>query len=213
MRFLRRAVAAIRRSVALWLLRRLGRPADPWERLDVSVALHHYGAGIQGDFPAYLASPSGTSARSLDEIQRWLLDCAYQSDAEQFGRGYWQHVGEFETRRAGNCVDHAVWAWRKLVDIGVDATLVTGWRLPIARPLRRHAWVTFRDDSGEYLLETVAWSKEDMLHPLPTARLRYRPEFGVDRSARRFTYAGVLLTIREREGIDPLPPEDLAATG
>ena len=74
-------------------------------------------------------------------------------------------------------------------------------------------WVTFRDDYGEYLFETVASSSAAMLIPLAEARLEYRPEYGVNQHGHRFTYAGALLTIRERLGIDLLPPEAVEATG
>jgi hypothetical protein len=207
MTFLRRALWRVYMPIVLWFLRRLGPPPDPWEPLDVRMPLHHYGSGVQCDFPAYLADPSTVSARSLAEIQEWLLGCHYQTDKDQFGRDHWQHASEFESRRVGDCDDHALWAWRKLIELGVDATLVVGWCLPITRPLSRHAWVTFRDESGEYLFETATSSREEMLRPLAEARTHYRPEYGVDRHGRRFTYAGALLSLRAQLGIDPLPPE------
>lgn len=189
-----------------WLLRRLGPPSDPWEPLDVRMPLHYYGSGVQCDFPAYLAGPSSVSVRSVVDIQEWLLGCDYQTDTEQFGRDHWQHAIEFESRRVGDCDDHALWAWRKLLELGVDATLVVGWCLPIKRPLSRHVWVTFRDDSCEYLFETATSEREEMLLPFSEVGTRYRPEYGVDRRGRRFTYAGALLSLREQLGIDPLPP-------
>lgn len=207
MTFLRRALWRVYVPIFHWFLRRLGPPSDPWEPLDVRMPLHYYGSGVQYDFPAYLADPSTVSVHSLAEIQEWLLGCHYQTDTEQFGRDHWQHASEFESSRVGDCDDHALWAWRKLIELGVDATLVVGWCLPITRPLSRHVWVTFRDESGEYLFETATSSREEMLRPLDEARAYYRPEYGVDRHGRRFTYAGALLSLREQHGIDPLPPE------
>jgi predicted transglutaminase-like cysteine proteinase len=32
-----------------------------------------------------------------------------------------EHPGAFERRRRGDCEDFALWAWRKLAEVGVDA--------------------------------------------------------------------------------------------
>jgi hypothetical protein len=213
MTVIRRVVAAVLGPPIRWVLRRLPPPDDPWERLEVRMALELYGSGVQYDFPRYLAGASSVSVASVEEVQEWLLGCEYQTDTEQFGRDHWQHPSEFEMRRVGDCDDFAVWAWRKLIELGIDATLVTGRRLPIRRPLSRHAWVTYRDQAGEYLFEAVARARSRMVVPLSEAKAGYRPEYGVDRTGRRFTYSGAMFSIREREGIDPLPAECLEATG
>lgn len=212
MKILRRSLFHLSRPLFRWILRRLGPPDDPWERVPYRPPLERFGEGLQGDFPSYLAGPSAVAMQSIDSIQEWLLDCVYQSNEEQFGNSHWQRVHEFEERRAGNCADHALWTWRKLGEMGIEATLVTGWRVPLERPFTRHAWVTFRDATGEYLFETVATSKEDMVRPFAAARDEYRPEYGVDGTGRRFAYTGALLAIRENEGIDPLPPDTVAPT-
>lgn len=205
MTLFRRAFATVLGPAFRWALRRLPPPDDPWERLRTRMALRHYGPGVQYDFPAYLAGPSAVQVGTLDELQEWFLGCAFVPDDEQFGRDHWQHPSEFEMRRAGDCDDFAVWAWRKLVDLEMDATLVAGHYLPTWRPGGGHVWVTFRDSTGEHLFETVARTKAAMVRPLAAVRDRYRPEYGVDRAGRRFSYVGALLSLREREGIDPPP--------
>ena len=185
------------------LYRRLIRAipvADPWEELSVSLALHHYADGLRDDFPVYLRGPTNVQVSSVDDIKEWLLGCSYKSDREQFGREYWPHLLEFEERRVGDCDDYAIWAWRKLVDLGLDARLVVGKCLPIEDPLIGHVWVVYRDTDRFYLFDGTA-SRAGMIRPLEDARGEYRPEYGVDRGGRRYAYAGALLTLKERDGI------------
>jgi hypothetical protein len=39
---------------------------------------------------------------------------------------FWQHPSTFERLRTGDCEDFAVWAWRKLIELGYDVDLVAG---------------------------------------------------------------------------------------
>ena len=55
----------------------------------------------------------------------------------------------------------------------------------------RHAWVIFRDASGEHLLDGVERSIDRMIRPLPDVRALYEPQVGVDAQARRFAFAGL----------------------
>ena len=208
----RRAFRGVLDPVYRWLLRRVPADFDPWQRVDKEMHLRHYGPGVQHDFPGYLEGPSSVRVRTIADIQTWLLGCTYLSDDRQFGRDHWQHASEFERRRQGDCDDFALWAWRKLVELGYDATLVAGCSVPRRRPLSRHAVVTFRDSTGEWLLEATATKRQAMLRPFAEARASFRPEYGVDRHGRRFTYAGFMISMRENEGIDPLPPETTGST-
>jgi hypothetical protein len=174
------------------------------------MALHHYADGLLDDFPVYLRGPSNVRVSSVEEIKEWLLGCSYQTDRDQFGREYWQHLLEFEDRRVGDCDDYAIWAWRKLVDLGFDARLVVGKTLPIANALLGHAWVVYRDRDRSYLFDGTA-SPSEMIRPLDEAKSEYRPEYGVDRGGKRYTYAGAVLSLKERDNI-PKHPSD-APTG
>jgi hypothetical protein len=185
------------------LFKRLARAipvADPWEELSVSLPLKYYADGLQDDFPVYLRGPSNIAAQSLDEICDWLDQCTYQTDREQFGREHWQHLLEFEDRRVGDCDDYAIWAWRKLIDLGYDARLVVGKSLPIANPLIGHVWVVYRAEDRLYLLDGTA-ARDSMVRSLDDARTEYRPEYGADARGRRYAYSGALLTLKERDGI------------
>jgi hypothetical protein len=90
---------------------------------------------------------------------------------------------------------------------------VTGRCLPSAPGDSRHAWVVFRKDDETYVLNAVAKRFPDMVRRLADVRDQYRPEFGVDRSRRRFTYAGYLLTLLERDLRGPAVPSQTPARG
>jgi len=178
---------------------RFTAPEDPWERIEGPVRLGLYGSGSRHDFAWYFEGPSSVTVNSVNEIQDWLLGCSYKRDPDLFNEpDFWQHPRTFEELRKGDCEDYAVWAWRKLVELGYDADLVTGHVLPITPAVSGHAWVVFRTDGIEYVLDPVVRTKARMVRPLADVRNEYRPEFGVDRNKRRFAYGGFLLTLRER---------------
>ena len=115
----------IRRAFA-WLVYPVGRllvqimpEDDPWERLSVAPRLHMYGSGARLDFPKYLGGPSTVAVTSIEHIQNWLLGCRYERDEVLFAEPYFgQHPTTFEHLRAGDCEDFALWAWRKLIELG-----------------------------------------------------------------------------------------------
>lgn len=181
---------------------------DPWERLNYRVPVKRYGPGSIHDFAWYFEGTSVVATSSIDEIQEWLVGCEYVSDPDLFRvADYWQHPQTFEQIRRGDCEDHALWAWRKLIELGYDADLVEGRCLPWTpeRPDadRPHVWVIFRREGGAFLLEATSKSKDEMIRPLADASSRYRPELGVDRHRRRFAFGGAIVTIREREFARP----------
>lgn len=140
---------------------------------------------------------------SLDEIQDWLLQCEYARDEALFNESdFWQHPRTFEQLRRGDCEDHALWAWRKLVELGLEAELVSGTVLRggdgDGMPSRgAHVWVLLRRGDETIVFETVAKTRERMLRPLASVRDRYRPEFGVDRKGHRFAFNGAIISFRE----------------
>jgi hypothetical protein len=175
---------------------------DPWERVDIKVPLRSYGLGSVNDFAWYFEGDSSVTVATIDDIQQWLLACEYVRDPDLFNEAdFWQHPRTFEQIRRGDCEDHALWAWRKLIELGYDADLVAGRSLPWVpgRHERGHAWVVFRHEGETYLFETATKSRAHMVRPLSTVASGYRPEFGVDRTRTRFAYNGVLITMRERE--------------
>jgi predicted transglutaminase-like cysteine proteinase len=124
-------------------------------------------------------------------VRDWLLGCDYASDDALFReRDFWQHPLTFEQLRRGDCEDHALWGWRKLVELGLDAELVIGRTIADDARAVAHAWVLYRDGSERYLLDSVCRSREHALLPLASCAHRYLPEWSVDGAFVRYAYAG-----------------------
>ena len=204
---IRRALRAVLRPLFVALLRRFP-PADPWERIEQALPLRSYGSGARFEFAWYFDGDSAIAVASLDDVRAWLAECEYVTDPHLFQEGdFWQHPRTFEQLRKGDCEDHAIWAWRKLLDLGYDADLVVGRCLPWKPGEGRHAWVVFRDAEGaEYLFETVA-KGEGAIRPLGEVRERYLPEVGVARDRRRFAYSGYLIAMRRWHLGGEQPPD------
>ena len=176
------------------LLLRVIPKRDPWMRVSRGVPLSLYGKGSQRDFGWYLEGESTVRVGSVEEIQDWLLACEYVDDRELFNeQDFWQHPRTFEHLRRGDCEDHALWAWRKLVELGVDAELVSG-----QHDNGSHVWVLFTHNGELHLFETVAKSRAAMIRPVSSVRDIYRPEVSVNSKRQRFAYHGYLWTLRER---------------
>jgi hypothetical protein len=125
---------------------------SPWERVPMDVPVTAFGPGSAAPFARYFEDESRVQVASVDDIVAWLARCEYMSDADQFHeRDVWQQPSSFERRQRGDCEDFALWAWRKLAEIGVDAEFfvgrVTGGGDPAVQ--RQHAWIVFRVDGDE----------------------------------------------------------------
>jgi hypothetical protein len=166
---------------------------DAWRSVPHDVPLTLYGSGnLVDDFRFYLEGPSRISVKSTDEICRWLRKCQYQTDAALFGRDdYWQHPGGFEALRRGDCEDHALWAWRKLVELGHKTELVIGRsRWVEATHDGLHAWVVYTEKGNRFLFEAAAKSRREMIKPLVEVSGQYKPYASVDQNLQRHLYAG-----------------------
>jgi hypothetical protein len=195
----RRAAARVREWVRRVILARLSI-GNAWERWEYGVPPAAFGRGSQHDFGWYFEGESAVPVTSVGEIQDWLLLCDYANDAALFHESdFWQHPCTFEELRRGDCEDHAIWAWRKLVELGMDADLVSGTVLHDDGVRGGHVWVMLRNASGTFVMECVAKAKELMLRPLAEVRAVYRPEFGVDRDRRPYVFNGALLAMRDRD--------------
>ncbi len=105
----------------------LGLPESPWERLKMDVPAIAFGPGSRCQFGHYFEGRSAVQVATVDDIVDWLNTCEYASDAEQFNdRDVWQEPCAFEQRRRGDCEDFALWAWRKLGELGLDAEFFVG---------------------------------------------------------------------------------------
>src|SRR6185436_5661257 len=109
--------------------------------------------------------------------------CEYVTDLEQFNqRDFWQHPGVFEQRRRGDCEDFALWAWRKLAEVGVDAEFCVGRVICAGEPQvdRQHAWVVYRVEGIAFLFEPAARTPSRMIRLLDEAMDEYVPHFAVN---------------------------------
>ena len=179
------------------LTRRLSRKSqDPWEHIRTDVPVEAFGPGSRHDFTWYFEGESSVKVATLEEIQDWLLQCEYTHDPELFNeKDFWQHPRTFEKLRQGDCEDHALWAWRKLVELGIDAEFVCGrvaWPDDEQSRGRYHAWVVFRRDADTFVMEATCKTKEKMIRPLAEVRTQYLPSVGVDAKRERFAFIGAL---------------------
>jgi hypothetical protein len=140
----------------------------------------------------YLEGDTEVDADQLADLRAWLEDCEYAHDSLEFGHvDYWSHPNEFETRRRGDCDDHAVWAWREMQRLGIDAELVVGLApAPGLRPAQAHAWVRFEAFDETWNFETTAKGDGGCLLPVDeAARWGYVPWFGIDQDLQVWSYS------------------------
>jgi hypothetical protein len=189
------------------MLHRLARwsseGADPWDRLSLpfEVPLRTFGRGSYRPFPWYFEGESVVQVTSINDICDWLIECEYTRDPALFNApDFWQHPRTFEQLREGDCEDHAIWAWRKLVELGFEAELMCGAWQPPDDTGRGHAWVRFRKENQEFVFEAVGTSREQMVRPLADAKAEYIPHAGVDHKFQRFAYVGYFRSRGRYEG-------------
>ena len=215
---MRRYFHGLLRRLLSWLVRLTGRSQSPWKRLSLPVPIGAFGPGSRREFAQYFQGESHVRVESIDEIVEWLLNCQYMTDAILFNeRDFWQHPNTFEQLRRGDCEDFALWAWRKLTDIGIDAEFCVGRVVRGDEPGvdRQHAWVVYRVDGVAFLFEPAAASRQWMIRQLAEAMDDYVPHFAVDSRLRTFAFRGYVLDgdrpartrTRSREGTEGQPGE------
>ena len=152
---------------------------------------------------------------SVEDICRWLNSCKYVHDREQFDEhDFWLHPVEFEVTRKGDCEDHALWAWRKLNEIGMPAEFVRGEATSPEHGFEgAHAWVQFTMCDCLYVMEATAkGSQRRMIIPHHVAKQYYCPEVSVDGNFKTYTYADSVETLRAKLS-DPAAAEQSTASG
>jgi transglutaminase-like putative cysteine protease len=165
------------------LASRLAGRESPWERVPMRVPATAFGPGSCQPFAEYFAGESCVRVRSIDDIVTFLQTCEYVSDIELFHTpDFWQHPRDFEKLRRGDCEDFALWAWRKLAELGIDADFCVGRVICDDQPEvdRQHAWVVYRVDGTEFLFEPAAQTPSRMIRPLADAMGDYVPHFAVN---------------------------------
>ena len=85
----------------------------------------------------------------MAEIEIFLVGCRYLSDRKtRSQKDFWEPPDIFEKRRAGDCEDHAIWAWRQLHELGYKTRFVIG-----TCNGGGHAWVHIFANGRAYLME------------------------------------------------------------
>lgn len=186
------------RSARLTVARGFGAAESPWERLPMAVPPAAFGPGSRTEFPRYFEGESRVPVASIDDIVDWLGTCEYVTDLEQFREGdVWQEPCAFERRQRGDCEDFALWAWRKLAEIGVDAEFYVGRVQCGGDPAaaRQHAWIVYRADREEVLFEPAARDRQRMIQPLAAVKDAYVPHFAIDRRFATSAFVGCLRSL------------------
>jgi hypothetical protein len=180
-------------SPLLRLAARLIGRESAWERLRIPVPPGAFGPGSERPFAQYFEGESLVRVASIEEIVAWLRTCEYVSDVELFRkRDVWQHPSAFEHRRRGDCEDFALWAWRKLGELGIDADFCVGRVVSTDRPDidYQHAWVVYRIDGTAFLLEPAARTPTRTIRLLADAMGQYVPHFAVNHRFETHAFVG-----------------------
>ncbi|MGH9144392.1 MAG: hypothetical protein ACRD2I_24900 [Vicinamibacterales bacterium] len=191
------------RTVCLSMACSLGLSESPWERVPMEVPATAFGPGSRCQFSHYFEGDSCVTAHSIDDIVGWLTTCEYISDVEQFHEpDVWQDPCAFERRQRGDCEDFALWAWRKLTEVGLEAEFFVGRVLgddqaPIDR---QHAWVVYRAGDDAYLFEPAARDRQQMIQPWSAVKDCYVPHFAVDHRFVTSAFVGCILDSHRQAG-------------
>jgi hypothetical protein len=168
---------------------------SPWERIPMDVPATAFGQGSRSQFTEYFSGDSLVAVSSVEDIIAWLGTCEYVSDLEQFHeRDVWQRPSDFERVQRGDCEDFALWAWRKLIEIGVDAEFFVGRVVCSSDPpiARQHAWIVYRSDDEVYLFEPAARDRPCMIQPWSAVKDDYIPHFAVNGRGVTSAFVGCL---------------------
>ncbi len=165
---------------------------DVWKKTKKKLPKEAFGRANLHDWNWYLEGRSTVEVKSAKEIVDWLRGCKYVGDSVLFNeKDFWQHPVTFENLRKGDCEDHALWAWRKLKELGIPAEFVCGRSGPAsAKGNHGHAWIHVELSGKQYLMETVANSRQPMTFLLDDVRQNYCPALSVDTDLNTYRYGG-----------------------
>ncbi len=171
-----------------------GAHPDPWNKREAFIPRQDFGKGLVHDFPWFFKGESNVHVKKIKDICIWLSRCKYVLDEVLFlEEDFWQHPVTFEATRKGDCEDHALWAWRKLVELGVHAELVAG-KAKLndehhSGDATGHCWVIFRRNGGKWrVMECTAKNRDKLiLTPEETAKTHF-PEVSVDGNFKKYRF-------------------------
>ena len=165
--------------------------ANYWHQLQIVVPYRKFGLGSVRPFSWYFEGESSVKLKKYSEVFKWLTKCKYKKDAALFGRpDVWQHPLDFEKLQKGDCDDHALWAWRKLIELDIEARFVCGsWKE--RDKLIPHAWVIFKkpEKKSWHIIECTAKNSKQMFLTEKEAENKYFPELSVDKDYKTYRFA------------------------
>ncbi|MEM9133033.1 MAG: hypothetical protein AAF962_25930 [Actinomycetota bacterium] len=146
-----------------------------------------FGTDSAVPFADYFYGKSTVRPSKVQGINEFLWSCELRPHLGR--RGQWQHPLDFERRRTGNEKDHALWAWRRLVELGFEAQLVRGRRRRAPGSWEDHTWVSFYDGSRQlYVLDASSKDRDATVMPEVIARSTFVPHVDVDRRQKTFQH-------------------------
>ena len=165
---------------------------DPFQSIQYNLPYQMFGS--PRPFSSYLSGTSEIEVKTIDDIKNFLAkQCLYKSDRGRFGRlDYWQTPVEFEKNKEGDCEDSALWAWCKLIEMGISAHFVSGVCVYQEKKyIAGHAWVIFKNNEQWYIFESASKSIEHIVISLEKARNIYYPLCSTDSLMQTYIYPGV----------------------
>ena len=173
--------------------------SDPWDRMRFPVPNRFFSPQVLSGFRKYFDGTSIVAVKTLNELCEWLVGCRYVPAQDLFeNQKAWEHPLQFERTREGNCLCHALWAWRKLIGLDYNADFLVGELRAKDGTWGGHAWVCFEQQGSTHLLESTAKTLQHMVRPLSDAKADYCPEFGIGRQYEKWAYFGYLYTERRK---------------
>jgi hypothetical protein len=162
----------------------------------VFVDHRRFGKGSLHEFSWYFEGESAVDTLCMEDVLGWLRNCEYVPDETLFREDdFWQHPITFESMRKGDCADHALWAWRKMTELGYDAEFTSG---KVKRSAtgeiqpdgQGHAWVVFREKGCNTwkLMEATEKNPERIIRDLAETALSYFPKFSVSGDLQTFRH-------------------------
>ncbi len=165
---------------------------DPWAILTTWVPLGALGPGSKRRFEWFLEGATTISPKNMEELCDWISECKYIHDLDLFHEAdFWQHPKTFEYLRKGDCEDFALWAWRKLIEMDIEATFFIGRVIPNSTWNERHAWVVLSHKGERFIFEPTL-KRRHMLQPFHLAKNCYEPHFMVGRDCKPVACEGII---------------------
>lgn len=145
--------------------------------------------GSHRPFKHYLSDEPTVKVDSVQEITQWLSECRFERDVYD----EWLKPSEFERKRAGDCEDHALWAWNQLHRLGLAPELQIGRRVDRSTSgandkAQAHVWVRFRTEDGDLMNLEATDKSGHMVQPWSRVSGHYVPRYGVDVRSRVYRY-------------------------